>query len=543
MFDPVKTIVDDTLRQESRRNKLIADIEKAVEPYLYKDSRLNTFIQLQIPIENTKMTKGLLLGSKDERVHQIVYPRSVGTDEGNPVEKYINADIRYLSIRQLQSLKNVLQYRINHNTVVPVTMKCDFVEDYPFEVTFGRPFDEQFRDVAENYGVLYTADNRCETWKFDEAVDYADQMTTALLSRGDVCHRHPDGKAPESWSVTIETDDDRLLELAAKNEGQARKSTFGTPLVIAEFGTQAAAAAYRDEARQLLGMKPVEKTDDAEHLQRERHISDIEGILMKDLPKWVDSVLFRFTPVGEGKEQSYVLNMDNSGERRHTLTYPRPSGKEGLVENRVVYLSDMDSRTLNALLGKIVYAVDNRDALETPVEQYRQQLSAILMDTDEQHPLKCDVLIGEAEAMGLSSLELPHVVSAYQLPSEGIMYFNIEGADEPLEFDDLWQEDMSVILGYYNDTVKRFTEAVDAVRERTASQSAKAFTPEQRATIELAGHLGKSGGGVAAVYEQLHKEATKDLDVPDKWKQDSLEELEDLAKGKTRSQGRGKGIS
>ena len=536
MSDPVKTIKDDTLHQVTRHSQLLEDIDKALKPYQNPDRRLNTFVQLHLPWENGKTTKGLLLHTKGGQEHKICYPSSIG--------RYLNYNISYLDVRQLEFLKKVLDARIQKGRIVPVAMKCDFVEDYPFEVTFGKLFDEEFRTVGEKYGTIYPVENRCVAWEYEKAVDYADEMTTALLSRGEVRHHEPSGeKDRESWSVIFETDYVELSEMAERYHGTARYSTEGAPLVTAEFGTEADAVAYRDEVRQLLGVKPAGKTEDAGHLQKENPISDIERILMKDLPKWVDSVLFRFTPVGEGKEQSYVLNMDNSGERRHTLTYPRPAGKEGLVENRVVYLSDMDSRTLNALLGKIVYALDNREALETPVEQYRHELSAILMDTDEQHPLKCDVLIGEAVGNVLSSLKLPRVVSAYQLPSEGMMYFNFEGADEPLEFDALWPEDMNVILGYYKDTVKRFTEAVDAVRERTASQSAKAFTPEQRATIELAGHLGKSGGGVAAVYEQLHKEATKDLDVPEKWKQDSLEELKDLAEGKTRSQGQGRGIS
>ena len=82
-------------------------------------------------------------------------------------------------------------------------------------------------------------------------------------------------------------------------------------------------------------------------------------------------------------------------------------------------------------------------------EKLRRRLSTILMDTDEQHPLEYNVLIGESEAQGLSSLELPIVVSVFQQPSEGIIWFNIEGCKDPIEFDDMNLEDIINIINYF----------------------------------------------------------------------------------------------
>ena len=78
-------------------------------------------------------------------------------------------------------------------------------------------------------------------------------------------------------------------------------------------------------------------------------------------------------------------------------------------------------------------------------EQLRRKLSAILMDTSEEKPMECEIAIGEREACGLSSLELPTVVRAFQLPAEGIIYFQIEGMQEPTEFDDLPVHDLQTI--------------------------------------------------------------------------------------------------
>lgn len=79
-------------------------------------------------------------------------------------------------------------------------------------------------------------------------------------------------------------------------------------------------------------------------------------------------------------------------------------------------------------------------------EQLRRKLSAILMDTSEESPMKCEIIIGESEACGLSTLEMPTVVSVFQMPTEGIIYFQIEGMDEPMEFDDIPTQDLCTIL-------------------------------------------------------------------------------------------------
>ena len=79
-------------------------------------------------------------------------------------------------------------------------------------------------------------------------------------------------------------------------------------------------------------------------------------------------------------------------------------------------------------------------------EEMRHKLSAILMDTSEEKPMMCSITIGESEAMGLSSNELPVVKSMFQQPSEGIIWFNIEDCEEPIEFDDMPLEDIENIL-------------------------------------------------------------------------------------------------
>lgn len=83
------------------------------------------------------------------------------------------------------------------------------------------------------------------------------------------------------------------------------------------------------------------------------------------------------------------------------------------------------------------------------LEEIRHKLSAILINTDENNPLKCDIYIGEEESQGLSTLQMTHIIEIFQLPKEGIIYFKLEGYSDFLEFDELSKSDLINILKYY----------------------------------------------------------------------------------------------
>ena len=83
------------------------------------------------------------------------------------------------------------------------------------------------------------------------------------------------------------------------------------------------------------------------------------------------------------------------------------------------------------------------------LEDIRREISNFLIDTSEDNPLICNIIIGES--YGISDLERPTIISMFQIPGEGIICFNIEGYPDPLEFDDLEREDLIEILKYlYN---------------------------------------------------------------------------------------------
>lgn len=67
------------------------------------------------------------------------------------------------------------------------------------------------------------------------------------------------------------------------------------------------------------------------------------------------------------------------------------------------------------------------------------------MYTSEEEPMKCHIIIGENEAFGLSTLQMTTVVSAFQVPGDGTIWFQIEGCKEPSDFDDMSMQDLRTI--------------------------------------------------------------------------------------------------
>lgn len=80
------------------------------------------------------------------------------------------------------------------------------------------------------------------------------------------------------------------------------------------------------------------------------------------------------------------------------------------------------------------------------IEEIRHCISAILMNTDEQNPMRCHITIGNDDAFGLSELEKPTITSAFQVPCEGYICFNIQGVKEPVDFDDIPENVLEYIL-------------------------------------------------------------------------------------------------
>jgi hypothetical protein len=82
------------------------------------------------------------------------------------------------------------------------------------------------------------------------------------------------------------------------------------------------------------------------------------------------------------------------------------------------------------------------------------------MNTNNENHLKCNIIIGENDAMGLSTLQMPRVVGAFQDEKEGIICFYIEG-DCIVEFDDMGTDDLIKILNTLKEEYGIETAVID----------------------------------------------------------------------------------
>ncbi len=79
-------------------------------------------------------------------------------------------------------------------------------------------------------------------------------------------------------------------------------------------------------------------------------------------------------------------------------------------------------------------------------ERLKNRLIKVLTGTDRNHLKGCNVIIGEKEAFGVSSLELPVVIGAFlDSPGDNVC-FRLDGLEDPVGCQDLPEEDLVKIL-------------------------------------------------------------------------------------------------
>lgn len=79
-------------------------------------------------------------------------------------------------------------------------------------------------------------------------------------------------------------------------------------------------------------------------------------------------------------------------------------------------------------------------------ERLKNRLSRILTGTDRDHPMEFYAVIGEEEALGVSSLELPIVTGAFLDSPGNSVCFRLDGLKDPIDCQDLSEEDLAKIL-------------------------------------------------------------------------------------------------
>lgn len=74
------------------------------------------------------------------------------------------------------------------------------------------------------------------------------------------------------------------------------------------------------------------------------------------------------------------------------------------------------------------------------MEKVWRKISALLMDNNEHCPQPIQIPIGEDEAMGLSTNDMPMSEYVFQDEKEGMILIKIEGYDYPIDLSDLPDE-------------------------------------------------------------------------------------------------------
>ena len=83
-------------------------------------------------------------------------------------------------------------------------------------------------------------------------------------------------------------------------------------------------------------------------------------------------------------------------------------------------------------------STDLTEKLDNLKEEIRHRLSALLMDTDEEHPMEVSITLKDWTT----------ITSIFQQPSEGIIWVRFYTCDNYMELDDLHIEEWLEILKY-----------------------------------------------------------------------------------------------
>lgn len=86
-----------------------------------------------------------------------------------------------------------------------------------------------------------------------------------------------------------------------------------------------------------------------------------------------------------------------------------------------------------------------QDKIFDLIDIIRQSVSKLLMDTSEENPLECNITVESLEACGLSTLQMPTIVKAWQHPTEGWITFEFRDGYTK-EFEHLEMSEMLQVL-------------------------------------------------------------------------------------------------
>jgi len=92
--------------------------------------------------------------------------------------------------------------------------------------------------------------------------------------------------------------------------------------------------------------------------------------------------------------------------------------------------------------------------MKEKIQLFRNKVSALLMDTDEENHLIVDIPLEANENQGLSTNDMLRVKEIWQHPSEGIIMVKIDGYEEPQEIEE-YEECIPQIYEYLSELLMK----------------------------------------------------------------------------------------
>lgn len=244
----------------------------------------------------------------------------------------------------------------------------------------------------------------------------------------------------KKYSVTLYYHTNIVTEVYAENEQEA-----------IENARQMAARDDQEIIDILLGGMYEDGQPDCDELEMED--GDVETRIIKKYAKFITDnghtpkfayVSTKFDEDDEAynnyiKISDYIPNhTDGDHDDEYVLFYAE--GIRGLLEINTDHYADFS-------IVDIIEFTDHCGNENEEQEDTRHTLSRLLMETNEKHPMDCDITL-QSGAVGLSELEKPTVKKLFQ-DNEGIIWVCIEGHEEPIELDDIPMEWQHEIVNYF----------------------------------------------------------------------------------------------
>lgn len=219
------------------------------------------------------MSRGIILDTEQGN-HSVLYEHSHRMENGYNFHTILGRNLVNLSEKELNDIYNDVSSNVEKGKVFPAIVTEGYDENIGdedhtyFSVVFDKPFDEEQESIADLHNCETINHDKSDYifMDYDDAIGFAYDNSCALEKRGNFRRKIGSDDWPV-FTVTFESSDPRLKDIASRHHGDTEYTKSGNPLVIASFNLAKDARAYREEVKTLLSTENTIKvrTDITEH--------------------------------------------------------------------------------------------------------------------------------------------------------------------------------------------------------------------------------------------------------------------------------------